>query len=330
MQQKGLPPIKVLLTDSWHCFVKSLLPLVIISVITWVITGVLVVIMAIPFFILVGVNLMRGIGGKSINIGTFLPLIMPALIIFIITYIFFLILVNVIQIVMIKILDNPVPPFHYITLIKRGASIVLPFILLILFTNFFIFGGTFLFVLPGLFFAFIFSMAPYEFVIGGKSVLNSMRGSMQIVLSNFGGILLRFLLIMGIMLAIYIIPSILNSIDKTLGTYVGFFMFFVGFAASWFSLSYSITLYKQAAAVASPTPKSLLGPVIIAIIGYVLGILTLIAILGIVMAFISKAKPAPVSPIYRSNLTPPPSFYIPPTTPPTYVPSPTLKIPPIR
>jgi len=330
--QQGLPPIKVLLASSWHRLVKAILPLIILSIISLAILGITIIILSIPLLFIAGSRITQIFGGNTLTPNSaFLSLIIPILITFIVGYIIVTFFGMAIQIASIIAVNNPFQHINYFSLIKRGLSLSLSFIGLSIITSFIMLGGLGLFILPGLFFSFIFSMAPYELTIARKSVLDSLRGSMQIVLSNFGGILLRYLVLMVIYFSImFLLPIFVSLINKNLGAFFNIFSIFTGIGISWFSLSYSITLYEQAATIASPTPKSLFWPVIIATIGYaIIGLIMLIAVTGIIAAFFPKLK-TPATPFtpnnYRLNLNPSPSFSISPTTPPTYTPEPTFPI----
>lgn len=181
-------------------------------------------------------------------------------------------------------------------LFKKGFSFVLPLFLANILLTFIIGGGYFLLIIPGIVFAIALSFTLFEIVLQKKSVLDAMRRSMGIVFSNFWGILGRMLLFIILVIVIIFIPQIISttSKDSSVAAGFGFLSFFIQIGIGWFGTAYFITLYKQASAASSNKTGKLLLPSILAVIGWIIGIVMVIAITAAIATFLQNVNPASI------------------------------------
>lgn len=177
------------------------------------------------------------------------------------------------------------------TIFRKGFSYVLPLFLAGLFTGFIIAGGYFLFIIPGIFFALLFVFTFFEIVLNNQGVLSAMRRSSRIVLANFWGVFGRILLWIVVLFALMLIPQIIVSSSKSsalsgIWTIVSSVL---NVLISWYGLCYMVTLYKQASkGFESDKGNKILWPVLTAIVGWIVGILLIIAVFTFVSFIIQS------------------------------------------
>lgn len=276
-----LPPLKTLFEDSFEMFKGSLLNvfiLMVISVVIFVVLLVVAVIIAIPLGLLsifssiqanaLTPTFLASLGGLGVIAGIFIVLSV--------------IISIALQAATILVVANYKHQPEIGKSIRQGFSLVAPLFLASLLYGFIIAGGYFLFIIPGILFQIALYFVSYEIVLNKKGVIASGKRSMGIVFANFWGVLGRVLLLIVVVYAINFIPGIIagSSGSEMLQGIVSLFTSVLGVLVSFYSMSYAITLYRQAEK-ATPADKTgkLLWPILAAAIGWIVGIIFTIGIL---------------------------------------------------
>ncbi len=292
MAKHSLPPVKVLFKDSWETFKGSVLNLFIINVVTFaIIIGLFVVslLIALPFG---AFSIFNAISTKTLNPAFYSSLGVVGLII-LVFIIVCMVVSFAVQAATILVTGNYKSKPKAIESIKKGFGFAWRIFLAGLLMGFIIAGGYFLFVIPGIFFAVIFSFAFYEIVLNKQGVTNSLRRSSQIVMSNFWGIFWRITLWVIIVILISFIPQLLIGSTKSaaLGGSWSLISSILNVLLSWYGICYSITLYKQAS-VGMDTAKGnkLMWPIIAAVVGWIVGIITFFLIMAAIVALIATVS----------------------------------------
>lgn len=290
MASNQLPPIKTLFSDTWTAFKGSVLNLFILAVISlvfWAAIAVVAFFLAIPFG---GLALFSAFQGGTPNPAVILASLSSLGLIFFLAVIAFVIISLIIQAASILVAGGYKNKPSIGDVLKKGLSKVLPLFLVGFVTGFIVMGGFFLFVVPGIFFAILFSFVGYEIVLNNQGIISSVKRSMRIVIANFWGILGRILLLWVVLLAIYILPSMIFSSSDTASAIWSFFSIFINLLVGWYSLCYSVTLYKQASAgLESDKGSKLLWPLLAAVVGWIVGIIFISAIIGMVTYFVNSS-----------------------------------------
>lgn len=277
----SLPPVKTLFTDSWEMFKGSLLNvfiLVVISIVAVVALVIVGAIIAIPlgiFSILSSIQsggltpaFFASLGGLGVVVGI---LMIAGIIINI-----------VLHAATILVVANYKQKPEIGASIKQGFALVIPLFLASIITGFIIAGGYFLFIIPGILFQIALYFVTYEIILNKKGVIAACKRSMGIVFANLWGLFGRVFLLIIIVYAVSFIPTLIAgaSGSDALQGIVSFLTSIFSFFVSFYTISYGITLYRQAekAAPADKTGK-LMWPVIVAIIGWIIGILVTIGVL---------------------------------------------------
>lgn len=291
---KSLPPISQLLTDSFTIFKKSFLPLLILTIISWVAIGVLVFI-AIIGLISVGIfGFMQANSHTAVNaVAGLQPItIIVGLLLFFLLIVGIVLISSVMEIAYIVVLDGQEDGFAFGDTFKKSIHLIIPAGIVLLFASFIATGGFFLFVLPGLIFSILLSFALYEVILEEKHGNEALRRSIGIVSVHFWGIVGRvvclWLITMGVM---HLAPLLLTQVFPKAQWLIGSISYVVNIFFAWYALSYSITMYKQAKATVSPTAMgSVKWFYVAAIVGWILSILIGVSLVYMVTQFISSAK----------------------------------------
>lgn len=303
-----LPSVQTLFSDSWKTFKGSVLNLFILYLVTFGIIaglGIIGIIASLPLGV---VTIISGMSAGKLT-----PAIISSfwtlgflLLVFIIMFTIMGYAIHAASILFVgKYATKPA----FGKTFKSGFRFILSLFLVGLLSGFVIAGGYFLFVIPGIFFAILFSFAPYEIVLNNQGVLAAMRRSSRIVLSNFWGILTRLILWVIVVMVVAFLPGILSGRNTAAGAGLSGLSFFVNIALGWFGICYSVTLYKQACrGLETDKGTKLLWPVLVGIVGWVVGIIMIIALTSVIILVIANiaktnAKPKPYQ-MYQGQQNP--------------------------
>ncbi|MFI5265246.1 MAG: hypothetical protein ACHQT7_00690 [Candidatus Levyibacteriota bacterium] len=295
MVQKAhlLPPIKTLLKDSWKTFKGSVLNLFILHLVGFAVilgVGILGVLLSLPLGLLAIIS-----GAQA---GKLTPAIISSIgtlgILVLIIILVFIVIGHAIHAANTLFVGKYQSKPAFGKTLKKSLGYVLPLILLGIVSFFMVTGGYFLLIIPGIFFAILFSFAPYEIILNNQGVLSSLRRSMSIVLAHFWGVVTRLLLWVIIVIAFAFLPAVLGG----RGAGMSGLSFIINTCLGWFGVCYHIALYKQATKNFDPKKgDKLLWPVIAGVIGWVVGIIMITALSSAiflaVMGAIQKGKAKP-------------------------------------
>lgn len=277
----SFPSINQLFADSWQTFTQSILSLFLLNIIGIVIY-IGLAILAVVVFIISGAGSYLLKNGLQ-NIGTNLPaafsgpnfinLIITASVITVIFAVIFVIVSTVLQIASIIIVDQAGKASLGNTL-KRGLSLVIPLSLTGILTFLLTFGAIFVLLLPALLFAFLLVFVQFEVILNNQKWTAAIKKSVTIVSKHFGAIFIRLLLLWLIGIGFFVFSSILqNILPKDSNWLISILSFIFNLLFGWFSLAYSVTLYKQARSGLEQEPgKGIAWMWIIAIIGWLIAI----------------------------------------------------------
>lgn len=274
------PSISQLFKDSWQTFIHSLLQLFFLSIIGILIYLALAV-LAILIFILSGAGsylLKNGLQGIATNLPAafsgpnFTTLIIVLVVLAVIFGLISAVVSAVLQIAIIIIVDNQGKAPLGNTL-RRSLGLVIPFFLVGLLTFFLIFGAVFLLILPVLLFYFLLAFVQFEVILNNQRWTAAIKRSVTIVSKHFGAILIRLILLILIYIGYLIIVNLLRRIGPDVAALVSILSFIINLLLGWFSLAYTITLYKQARTGLEQEPgKGIAWMWAIAIIGWLIAI----------------------------------------------------------
>ncbi len=286
---KSFPPVKSVFLDAWVLFKKSALSLFFLSLFTLA--------LYVLFFIVGGVGALMIAGGSGVfkmlsggapDLQSFLSV--PFLTFLGVYGVAFVILSTVIGIAikaaMILFIAEAERSEPFGAVVKRGFG----FVGAIFLVEFLVFllnvGAFFFFFIPLILFAILLSFVTYEVVLNNKRGAEALRSSVQIVSQNFIDILVRSVLFFLMYLALaFLLPSLLRRIDPDAGALVGGLSFVVNTFLGWYSLAFSISLYKQARECTDVEKKSNIAwMVIVSVLGWVILALILIGVGRLVMS----------------------------------------------
>lgn len=274
-----LPAVGALLRESWQVFKQSLLHLILITLIVFAMFFILAIVFGIILLAIgTGAGLFSTAGGINI-ISTTPAWVYGAALLLIMAFILSIVLVGSFQsVAMILAVSRTGGDLPLGTILGKGRSFVVPFFLTGLLITFFLIGGVLAFVVPVFIFYLFFIFAPYEVVLNHNSYLSALRRSVLIVKTRFSAVLGRVLAIFAIYLAVAIvIPNTLTSLSPRLTFFVNSLSFIVNLLLDWFILVYLVTLYTYAkVGVEKKKGTSLTWAVVMAIIGWIMGILILV------------------------------------------------------
>lgn len=280
----SLPAIGDLFRESWEAFTKSVLNLLLLAVITIVAYAVVLGII----FLIVGLGGGLGVlkyfserGAEGVpSIASFLPALTGLGLGFLFFILFAIIFGLMVQVAAIIIVGEDEQRPSLTEVLSRSLGLVWPLFLTNLLLFFFTAGGLFVLFLPMIVFEVLFIFTPYEVVLGEKRFLGAVKGSYQIVTQNFGDLLVRGLVWLGLVIGVFMVLS-MPQLTFNLGREAGLvwlpMVFVFGLRAAvnvligWFGLCFGVTLYKQTKAVTDFEKKFNFSWVwVIAILGWVL------------------------------------------------------------
>ncbi len=268
--KKTLPPISTLFTDSFTLLRSVLAPFIVFNIFIFI--GSLVA------FILIFAGIIL-LGISFTDTGLFTQGVIPAvgvgiITIFIITFLLVAVISSLGQIGSVIILyeaNSHISPF---SVIKRSAKYIIPFIVIGIITGLLILGGFFLLIVPGIILALFFHFSAIAVITEGRGIKYALTRSMFLVQKNFGPFFIRILTLWGIIIILNILISFIgnsgNSEYLLLTTIINIVMQLL---ASWYSIAYTIVLFKQLQHVTPKGESSLKIPTIVGIVGLVIALL---------------------------------------------------------
>jgi len=163
-----------------------------------------------------------------------------------------------------------------------GLKKSVPMFALNLVLFFFVMGGYWLLLLPGIVMGIYFSFSTYELVLENKSIVASMRESLRLVSAHFWAFLGRIGLLVVVMYGIEIVLAITaNNLEKA-GVPTGIFSIvnlLFQTASNFYAIAYVISLYHfMKDASVNAKPGKLRTFIIISVIGWIFGVLSIAAI----------------------------------------------------
>lgn len=270
---KSLPPIADLLSHSFETCKKNLYEFFVLSVIALAIYAVIGIIS-------VGVVFATGIGGAIMARGIQDVFKVPG-VIMILGWLLFAVVVCIIvfgfavQTAYILVAAGE-KKGSYVDLLKKGVFLFPSFLRVSLLSLFLIWGSIFVFILPAILIGFMLTFTIYEIVLSGNRGIYAIQRSSYIVSQNFFPVVGRilFLTIVG-----FLIGAVISGIQEFVSDNSFFAVVMVIISVvfnvlwGWFSVVYSVNLYRQAKAVVDPHKTSgLLWMWILAGIGWVIGV----------------------------------------------------------
>ncbi|MBP6913017.1 MAG: hypothetical protein KBC00_00180 [Candidatus Levybacteria bacterium] len=290
-ERNALPPLDTLFSESWSTFKKSALNLFIVNLIAIAIYIALffaALVISLPFGVF---SIFNAVTTKTFSIAT-LSSIGVIGIIFLVSIIISVIVGYAIQAANILIVGHYKTKQEIGPVIKKGFSYVWRIFLASIFTGFIIAGGYFLFIIPGIFFTIIFSFTFYEIVLNGKGVSSAMSRSSKIVLSNFWGILGRIVILNIALFVITLIPQffLMAGDNQGISSIFSLLVLVINVCVGWYGICYLITLYKHASkGYEQDKGSNLLWPIVVGIVGWIIGIIILISVAFIAYMLITTS-----------------------------------------
>jgi hypothetical protein len=200
-------------------------------------------------------------------------------------------------------------------ILKTSFGFILPLFLVNFITSVIVFGGYFLFLLPGILFSLFFTFSAYEVVLQNQGWLQAIKRSYTIVQKYFGEIFVRMLIMIGICILFLIIANIAEiTVDKNIVWIIYTVNFVCQLIFGWFWTTYSVVLYKQVkTASESVEEKNIRWISIVSAIGWgIFLLLTTAIIIFLANAFKSKELQKFFNNYYTKNnamsITPTPSI----------------------
>lgn len=271
--QTKLPPISVLFTDAWILFKERFLSILFLTLINIGIAILFVISLAVVFLIL-GFGTIFTSPNKDISALFANPAILiGAVVISVIAVVLMILISLVFQIAQFRIFLENDPKPKLIELIKSSYPLLGKYFFVSLLAGLLILGGYGLFIIPGILIGILLTFSFYELLVNNQQGANALRRSFALVSTNFWPIVGR--------IALLILISILLSFLAPKESGAAMLMGIINTVFSWYSLAYSITLYKQVANGNKQLPgKSLRPLVIIASIGGIIGTALMVMISG--------------------------------------------------
>lgn len=298
---KTLPPIKSLFTESWELLKKVLVPIIIFNVIA-IAASVLAIVMMVVGFLLIGF----GAGISGILNENPLSWGFGALAVFLIFFIVLAVISSIAQIGSVIIFYEGNPKIRIFDVVKRSTRYILPLIGAGILIFLIVFGGLFLFLIPGIVFSIFLSLAYYAVIVENKGPLAALRRSMYLVKSNFSGFFIRVLALWGVVFLVNVVLSlILSSVAESTGEdtaslVISLINLVLQFLTTWFSVAYTTLLFKQLQKTAGQGEASLKIISVLAVIGWVIAVLLGYVIFNAIGQLIEAQK----SGALEQNLTP--------------------------
>ena len=307
-----LPPIKQLFSDSWKTFTLSLLNLFILSLVSIVgnvsallIFGLLLVILGL------GSGLIKNFIQQPSALSNLSPAILVFVIVLAVVFgILFMLMNYVFRIATVVAVARSEDHLSVKENIKFSLRRVFPLVMTDFIILFFVIGGSALFVFPALIFYFFFLFVNYEVILNNQSYLKALKRSVLLVSKRLGEILIRILILVGITILLTIlIPNLLRKIDPDTYILIALWSVLLNVLLGWFSLAFTLQLYKQSqAGLENEKPPSLSIFWIVTLLGWVIAILlTLIGVKAVTSPSAQK--------FFQEQFAPTPEFTIPTLSP---------------
>lgn len=273
-----LMSVSELLSASWTLLTQTWKKLLVLSIIVFLITFVV----GIGYGLLVGVSLAGVAIAKASAASVGIALTVGG----ISTVIMFLIMVAVqsaLMVGIIRTIADPTNPKNAWQHLTGGFGVVVPLIFGLMLVGFLSVGGYFLFFIPGVIITILLSMVMYEIILQKSSIGEAMKNSATIVSQNFGFFFVRWLVVIGISI-LYSMITMFMSVIPGLSMVVNLLNMIVSVLVSWYFVTFWYLAYSQARANTNFSKQSsLVWMYIVGIIGWILMILTIMAVGGTVM-----------------------------------------------
>lgn len=304
----GLPPVKELFREAWVVFKASFLRLVLYYLMLF---GLFLVIVAAATLLILIIyfltSLLSGLLGQS---GGVLPVevlkwvsVSAAAVLFVVILIF---AVSALPIGSILILNDYQQKPSLREILRRSLKLVIPLSLTGFLAGLVIFGGYFVFIIPGILFQIFFAFVSYEVVLGNRRGSAALRRSYYLVKNNFWPILGRTVLFWLLSFVLSMLLSALSPRDRTLQSpLLSLISGLISIALGMYQMVYVLTLYKQVRSISSPEEElSIRWITIVSVIGWVVALLIG---LSLIRLFSSGAGERILNEIQKNLITPTPT-----------------------
>lgn len=286
---KNLSPVKSLFIESWELLKRVLAPIIIFNVIVIAASAVTIVMMLLGFLLIgFGAGISGLLNQNPLSWGA------GAIAMFLIFFAVIAIISSIAQIGSIIIFYEGNPKISVFSVIKKSAKYILPLIGTGLLVFFIVFGGLLLFIIPGIVFSIFLGLAYYSVIIENKGPISALKRSIFLVKGNFSAFFLRILALWGVVFLVTVVISlILTNIAESAGNdglmvLISLLNLLFQFIATWFSVAYMVTLFKQLQKL-SPTGESSLKIIsILSVIGWVMGAILIYSVINLVGTLISE------------------------------------------
>ena len=271
-----------LITRSWERFKISWRSLLLITLAVYVFSFVGIVIVAIILF---GGGALTAMSSGNINnnLMQVLSTMAPVAIVLFLIYLLLMLVVGAISgAAMMLAVDKAEQKPSVGSLVQKGFKLFWPMVLTSLLVAFLTLGGLFVFVVPGILISIYLVFSTYEVVLNGQKTSQALRNSATIIGQNFGTLVLRYLVMVGIAIAIGLVGGILQDVTEKVAGLSGLINLVVmvsGMALSGYMIVYMYFLYTEARALTDfKRPASLTWMWIVSVIGWVIGVILMVAL----------------------------------------------------
>lgn len=275
---QGLGSVGSLFSDSWDLFKKSWTQQLVLGILVTVLSG-LVFLLGVILFAVINIPQIPSViaviqhSGQGWNALSPMIWMSAATIAVVMTLLFYFIVVAyaVGMLVLVQGIYKG-QPVTFTTALRMGLSKSIPMLFLGILTTFCIFGGFWLFVIPGLVIGIFLSYAKFEVALNSLSPISTMRKSVQVVGANFWGILGRIVLLAVLLEVIMGVSSVFGVSLQHYGLtgIWGMVNLVLQYAIQFFAVAFSLVLYNRSRdASVNAKPASLTFMVVVAILGWV-------------------------------------------------------------
>lgn len=255
MAETALSSINQLFTESWELTKRRFWPLLLL----WLIQSLVVVlILAGTVFALIGTSLSAAMNLETSELGVIFVAMMLAILIIAI------VLGPLFQAAMIALVASE-KKISLGQALKVGWKKFLPSFLAGLLMTFFIFGGGVFLLIPGIFFAILFSFVLYEIVLYDLPLIAAFKSSAGMVKQHFWAVVGRMSLVLLLGVGIGMISDSLSNDNSFLFSIINLVL---NFGYSVFAVMYSVTLYKNLRSRAGGATMSLMPITVVSALGW--------------------------------------------------------------
>jgi hypothetical protein len=297
MKKIPFPTVTDLFKETWNVFIGSLLPiffLLLISMVLLLMSGVLYIISIISV-IGVSIDPLAISSWSSIDWSAVLDSIIssiPNLVLITVLFGLISVVINAYLAAanILVIYHQKKASYGLGQALSASFAYILPVIAVFLITNFLLFGSMMLFFFPVIFVSLFLLFSFFELVIGNKSIMQSISGSVGLVSQFFGEVFLRVAVFVGITFVLFgFLPFVLQEISAGAGLLYQIIIFIPRVLLCYFSIAFYAVLYKQLKERADDTKKvKTVWIWIVAIIGWMLFVLVALAGYQLVKSFIPE------------------------------------------